>query len=171
MKGYAYIIIMVLLTFVAFSFALVLMGHLFTRKYNKKFRKLYSLFMGLSFREVFILSTTVLNMLIMFFFLLNVNYYYPIGFYMLIATNFLSCLFSFKFRIIVIDIIYTLISCAFLWLLMTIRNYYSYVGESTGILILVIIFIILIAVYTFFITVRKINYLINMHEKVEVNNG
>ena len=90
---------------------------------------------------------------------------------MLIATNFLSCLFSFKFRIIVIDIIYTLISCAFLWLLMTIRNYYSYVGESTGILILVIIFIILIAVYTFFITVRKINYLINMHEKVEVNNG
>ena len=55
MKGYAYIIIMVLLTFVAFSFALVLMGHLFTRKYNKKFRKLYSLFMGLSFREVFIL--------------------------------------------------------------------------------------------------------------------
>ena len=34
MKGYAYIIIMVLLTFVAFSFALVLMGHLFTRKYK-----------------------------------------------------------------------------------------------------------------------------------------
>ena len=167
MKNYGNIVLMVFIYFVGFSLLITLIGLLLTRKFNKKYHKLYILFMGLSFKEAFLLSTVFLNAILILYFIVNVSYFLPLGLYMIVVTNFLSCFFSFNIRVIIVDIIYTGISCSLLWLLMTLRNYQNYVGQNTYITILTIVFIILIVLYMLFITVRKINLLINIHRKTD----
>ena len=168
MKNYGNIVLMVFIYFVGFSLLITLIGFLLTRKFNKKFHKVYILFMGLSFKEVFLLSTVFLNAILIIYFLVNVNYFLPLGLYMIVVSNFLSCFFSFNFRVIIVDIIYTLISCGLLWLLLMVRNYQDYIGNIKYLNILIIVFIIMIVIYTLFITIRKINLLINIHRKVDV---
>ena len=167
MKNYGNIVLMVFIYFVGFSLLITLFGLLLTRKFNKKYHKLYILFMGLSFKEVFLLSTVFLNAILITYFVVNVDYFLPLGLYMIVVTNFLSCFFSFNFRVILVDIIYTGISCGFLWLLMTLSNYQDYVGKNNYLTVLTIVFIILIILYMLFITVRKINLLVNIHRKTE----
>ena len=163
MKNYAHIVLMVFVYFIIFSLLISLIGFLLTKKFNKKFYRFYILFMGLSFREVFLLATVFLNVVLIIYFIFNVNYFLPLGLYMIAVTNFLSCLLSFNIRLIIIDIIYTSILCGLLWLLMTIKNYQSYVGQNIYIKVLIIVFIIMIILYTLFITIRKINLLVNIH--------
>jgi len=168
MKNYANVILMVLIYFAVFSGLMIIVGFLFTKKFNKKFRKIYILFMGLSFQEAFLLSTTFLNLIIMIYFLINVNYFLPLGSYMIVVTNFLSCLFSFNIKIIIVDLLYTTVSCSLLWLLMTINNYHSYIGDNIYMSVLTIMFMMMIGLYLLFLTIRKINLLVNLHR---VNGG
>ena len=165
MKNYGNIVLNTFIYFVGFSLLITLIGLLLTKKINKKFHKFYILFMGLSFKEAFLLSTVFLNAILIIYFIVNINYYLPLGLYMIVVTNFLSCFFSFNIRVILVDIIYTGISCSFLWLLMTLSNYQNYIGKNDYLTILTIVFIVLIVLYMLFITVRKINLLVNIHRK------
>lgn len=150
--------------FAVFSISILLICYFFTRKFNSKYRKIYILFMGLSFREVFLIATTFISAILMIYFIINNEYYWPLGMYMITANCFLSCLFSLNYRVIIVDIIYTSISCCFLWLLMVIIKYYLYVGGEKYILSLILAFIIMIVVYTLFVATRKMNLLINIHK-------
>ena len=89
---------------------------------------------------------------------------------MIVAVNFLSCLFSFNFRIIMADIGYTGIACGLLWLLTTIIGYYNYLGSSKAVLVLISLLIIMIIVYSMFVMIRKVGLLVNLH-KGGVTNG
>lgn len=150
--------------FTVFSIFILVISYLLTRKFDQRFRKIYILFMGLSFKEVFLFATTFLNFLLMIYFIINVSYYWPLGFYMIVATNFLSCLFSFDIRVIMADICYTGIGCGLLWLLTTIISYYNYLGSSNAVLVLISLLIIMIIVYSMFVMIRKVGLLVNLHK-------
>ena len=160
----------VFMYFTVFSVFILIISYLLTRKFDKRFRKIYILFMGLSFKEVFLFATTFLNFLLMIYFIINVSYYWPLGFYMIVATNFLSCLFSFDIRVIMADICYTGIGCGLLWLLTTIIGYYNYLGSDSSVLVLISLLIIMIIVYSMFVMIRKVGLLVNLH-KGGVTNG
>ena len=129
MNDYAQVFKTIFMYFTVFSVLVLIVSYFLTRKFNKRFRKVYILFMGLSFREVFLFATTFLNTLLILYFVINVNYYWPLGLYMIAATNFLSCLLAFNIKIIIADVLYTSVSCGLLWLLTTIVNYYNYLGS------------------------------------------
>ena len=50
--------------FTVFSILILVISYLLTRKFDNRFRKVYILFMGLSFKEVFLFATTFLNQLL-----------------------------------------------------------------------------------------------------------
>lgn len=154
----------VFMYFTVFSIFILVISYLLTRKFDQRFRKIYILFMGLSFKEVFLFATTFLNFLLMIYFIINVSYYWTLGFYMIVATNFLSCLFSFDIRVIMADICYTGIGCGLLWLLTTIISYYNYLGSSNAVLVLISLLIIMIIVYSMFVMIRKVGLLVNLHK-------
>lgn len=165
------VIFMVLVCYIAFSSLILLFGLLITKKFNNKYRKIYSIFIGLTFREISLLSITFLNLVLVLYFLFNIGSFYPIGLIMIVVTNFFSCLLSFNVRLIIVDIIYTSVSCLLLWLLMVVNDYFNYVGFNNYILALIIIFSIMIIIYVIFITTRKLNLLINIHRKNGGYNG
>lgn len=160
----------VFMYFTVFSILILVISYLLTRKFDNRFRKVYILFMGLSFKEVFLFATTFLNQLLLIYFIININYYWPLGLYMIVSTNFLSCLFSFNIRVIMADIGYTSIACGLLWLLTTIISYYNYLGSNQSVLVLISLLIIMIIVYSMFVTIRKVGLLVNLH-KGGVTNG
>ena len=170
MKNYANILLTVFIYFVIFCFVVIILGFLLTKKYNKKYQKIYTLFTGLNFKEIFLLSTSFINLVFIIYYVINSMYFMPLGLYMIASLNFLSCLVSLNYRVILIDIIYTGISCSLIWLLMTVYNYYNYVGGNEYVLILIVVFIVLIILYALFITIRKINLIINIHKNREVRN-
>lgn len=155
--------------FTIFSIVILIVSYLLTRKFDKRFRKLYILFMGLSFKEIFLFATTFLNFLLMIYFIININYYWPLGFYMLVATNFFSCLFSFNIKVITADVLYTSVACGLMWLLTTIIGYYNYLGTDKYVLILIMLMILLIIVYSMFVMIRKVGLLINLHKGGVIN--
>jgi len=169
MNDYAQVFKTIFMYFTVFSVLVLIVSYFLTRKFNKRFRKVYILFMGLSFREVFLFATTFLNTLLILYFVINVNYYWPLGLYMIAATNFLSCLLAFNIKIITADVLYTSVSCGLLWLLTTIVNYYNYLGSDKYVLLLISLLIIMITVYSLFITIRKIWLLVNLHKGGVIN--
>ena len=171
MNNYANVVLMVFICFLIFSSGLFIIGYLITKKFNKRFNKIYTLLTGLGFREVFLVATTLFNLLLAIYFIYRINYFLPIGLYMIAATCFLSCFTAFNIRLIIIDIIYSGIECCLLWLLLMLNNYYNYIGTNKYILILMIIFIILIIIYALFVTIRKIYLLITMYKVGGEKNG
>ena len=159
----------VFMYFTVFSILVLVISYFLTRKFNQRFRKIYILFMGLSFREVFLFATTFLNALLMIYFIININYFWTLGLYMIISVNFLSCLFSFNLHVITADIMYTSVSCGLFWSLTMIINYYNYLGSDKYVLLLIMLLIILIIVYCLFITIRKVGLLVNLHKGGGVN--
>ena len=168
MRNSGTIIFMIFISFLLFSLVALIAGMLITKKFNIKYRKIYSIFMGLSFREVLLLSTILINLIVVLYFLMNIDTFVPIGLYALVALCFVFCIFSLNVKAIITNIIYTVVSGALLWLLMIISNYHDYIGSNTLVLALIIIFTLLIIVYVIFITVREINILVSMHK---INGG
>ena len=164
LKSNASIILMVFICFSILSCGLFFIGFMLTKKFNNRFNKIYTLLTGLSFREVFLIVTVILNLTLIFYFIFQISYFLPIGLYMIIATSFLACFVSFNIRLIITEIIYSSISACLLWLLLMLNNYYNYIGNNKYVLALIIIFIILIVIYAFFVTIRKINLLITMYK-------
>jgi hypothetical protein len=84
----------------------------------------------------------------------------------IIVTGIISCLVSFNAKIILNTIIHTAISVEVLWLLRVVDNYLKYVLYDTKILILRILFTIMIGIYIFFVTVRKMEISIKINNKI-----
>ena len=150
--------------FFAFIIFFLVLGMILTRKFNYRLRQFYTIFFGLSIREIILQSCIITNFLIGLYFIYDVNKFYPIGLLMIITVNVLSIFISFDFYTIFADIIYCVISLSLLWLLNVVVNYYDYMHDQT-VYYLLIFFSILILIYYIFITIRKIGILIKNHQK------
>ena len=137
-----------------FSFLFIILIF-FTKRYKDKYKNLYSLFLNLSKKDTFLLSTTVLNFLVVLFFLINIKSFLNIGIYAILIVNIYSCFFSFNFHVIISDIIYTTMSIMMLWVLNVVNNYSIYIITNNLTIILKILLMILIFVYSLFVLVRK----------------
>ena len=137
------------------SLVLFLICMLFTHNFKNRYRGFYAIFLGITKREIFIHVTNLLNLLILFYFLFNIQDFYTYGLFMIIFINLLSITFSFEFHIIIMDLIYTGISVALLMLLRLVNNYLLFVVYDKNINIIKILFMIMIVVYILYISIRK----------------
>lgn len=145
---FCYISIVALILFV--------IGFILTSKYKNKYRGFYAVFLGITKREIFIHVTSFLNCLLLFYFLFNINAFYRYGLIMIILINLLSCTFSFNFHIIIMDVVYTCISSLLFMILRLVNNYLVDVVFDYKVNILRVVFMILVAMYIVYITVRKL---------------
>jgi len=141
-----------------------LMCLIFTHKFKNRYRSFYAIFLGISKKEVLIHVTNLLNFLIMFYFLFNIEYFYTYGLIMIITINIISCIISFNPRIIIIDVIYTVISIILLLLLRLVNNYLVDIVFDSKINLLRIVFMIMIAVYVIFVAFRKMEVTVKTYK-------
>ena len=151
--------------FAAFALVFFILGLFLTKKFNYKLRKFYSIFFGLSFREVVVQACIICNLLLGLFFIYDIKSINSFGLIMIAAVNLILIIVSLNMHTILANIIYSSISISLLWLLSIVYEYYVYM-ESDTILYLIIAFIFLIILYYIFVTIRMIGILINNHQKI-----
>ena len=132
-----------------------------TRKYKDKKSNFYSLFLNLNARNVILLASTLLNFTFVFFLACFIKYYHPLIIYMLIINSIISIIICFDIQIIGYDIMYTIASVVMLKIFNLIYTYLSNIYYERIIFILGILFLIMIIVYSIFITIRKMEMIVN----------
>ena len=125
------------------------------KKYNNKYKNMYSILMNLPYRKIFQLAVAILNLLTILYFVIDITSISTIGIYSIIVINIYACLFSFNFHIILANIIYSSISILLLWILNIINNYMYYIVKNPFTISLKILLIILVVVYSVFVFIRK----------------
>lgn len=158
--GFRIFIYIVCLTILLFIFSYNL-----TKKYNRNYEKIYSLFFDVSKREALLQAASLLNLLLIVFFIIDINSLTNIYFYIIVFINVISCLLAFNFHFIITDIIYGSISIVLIYLLSLVNDYLKYINFNYFIFVLELLFILLIIIYAVFITFRKFEILLNIRMK------
>ena len=136
-----------------------------TKKYNDKYHNLYSLFMDISKKNIILESIVLLNFLVVFYFIFNIDNFSSIAFYLIIVINIISCFISFNFHIIISNIIYSGISVVLLWLLNLLNNYSKFILYDEKIMLVKILFIIMVIIFTLLVVVRQTEILIRTERR------
>ena len=157
----------IIVYFMAFTVFFLLLSIILTRKFNYKLKQFYSIFFGLSFREIVLQACIIIHFLLGLYFLYDIKSFNPIGIVMLITINIISFIIAFDLYTILTYLIYGIISIGLLWLLNIVVNYYEYMQDNV-VYYLLIIFSILIFIYMIFITIRKIGILLKKHKRLNM---
>ena len=137
-----------------------------TKKFNNKYRHIFAMFIDVDRSRTVLYASILLNFLLSLFFLLFIDKYDSFGMQIIIVAGIISCLVAFNARIILNTIIHTAITVEVLWLLRVVDNYLNYVLYDTKILVLRILFTIMIGIYIFFVTIRKIEISLKINNKI-----
>ena len=149
-----------------FIVVLAIILFLGTRKYKDKRTKFYSLFLNLNARSVILVATTLLNLTFILYLTLCVKYYDDFILYLLIANSVVSIIMSLDIHLVGYDILYTVISVIILKVFSLIYNYLDTIYYNRVIFVLGIVFLLMIIIYAFFITIRKIEIIIKKNKFV-----
>lgn len=149
-----------------FIVVLAIILFLVTRKYKDKRTKFYSLFLNLNARSVILVATTLLNLTFILYLTLCVKYYDDFILYLLIANSVVSIIMSLDIHLVGYDILYTVISVIILKVFSLIYNYLDTIYYNRVIFVLGIVFLLMIIIYAFFITIRKIEIIIKKNKFV-----
>lgn len=132
-----------------------------TKKYYKKFERIYSLFLNLNIRSVILIASSILNFTFILFFCFYIKGYNDFVMYLIIINTIISICVSLNIHIILFDILYTIITLVCLKLYYLVNIYINQIYYDKKILILGIIFMITILIYGLFIIIRKIELVLN----------
>lgn len=158
--------------FIFISIFIVILSIIFffaTKKYSKRKVKFLALFVNLDRKNIILISSFLLNFTLVAFFAVKSDNFNNMVIY-LIATNvIISCIVSLKLKIILSNIIYSLISCFSLKIINLVYTYLTNIYYDRLTFILAIIFILMVIVYQLFITFR-LTEMILKYNKLEVGN-
>ena len=155
--------------FVIFIAILSVLLYFLTKKYNEKKLKLYAIFLDMSKREVLLISTIILNILISVFLVVNINNYDSIYIDVILINSIIFITLSFKFKLMFLEAFYTSSLAVIIRLLFLVNSYLKNVYYDKLILVLEIIFIVLIIIYVLFMNIRKFEILVNNNKYVRRN--
>lgn len=138
--------------------------YLFTKKFNQRYKNFYSSFFNITIREILLKATTLLNFLLILYFVFDISSFSKFGWIILLVTNIYSCILSLNVSVIISNIIYTSISIILLWLLEIVHNYTYFILYDSYTVFLKILFMILIIVYAIFISIRREELLLKKYK-------
>lgn len=147
------------------TFILFIIGLLFTRKFNNKYRNIYALFIDVNKGLSTLYASILLSFLLSIFFLIFIDKYDTFGIYMIIVAGIISSIISFNLKFIINNTIHTFITAALLWLLRVVNNYLEFVMFDTKVLVLKYLFMFVIFIYITFVSIRKVEICIKLSNK------
>jgi len=165
-------LLLVLNLYIFFSIiviALSLFLFFYTKKYSEKKVKIFGLFLDLSKIDCIILGTSLLHLIISVYCLFNISNYGLLFMAMIIFNSLISIVLSFNLHLIIAEVIYTSITLLVLTLLNLINTYLDKINYDTLTHVLSIVFMIAISVYLLFISVRKLELVLNKNKYVRRN--
>ena len=143
---------------------------LFTKKFNNKYKKFYSMLFDLPVNAVFVQATILLNFLLILYFLFDIESYLFFGMYAIGFVCLFACLFAFNFHVIFASMLYYCVSMFLLWILSMVSDYLNYVLQSFSTFALKTTFILFIIVYVLFITIRMEEIVITNYKSRRLKN-
>ena len=146
-----------------FCFLFFIVSMFVTRRFNNRYRKFYSIFLDLGKKDAFLYATLFLNFLLVMYFFIDISSFYYIGIYMILFVNILASLFFGNLYLILVNAFYCVVSINLLWLLSMINTYLVDVILDKNILYLKYLLIVLIILYTIFMSIRKLEIILNLH--------
>ena len=149
--------------------ALSIFLFLYTKKYSQKKVRIFGLFLDLNKVDSIMIATNLLHFIISVYCLFNISNYGLLFVAMLVFNSLISIVLSFNLHLMIAEVIYTSITLLVLTLLNLINTYLSKINYDMMTHILSIIFIITIGVYLLFISVRKLELVLNKNKYVRRN--
>ncbi len=155
--------------FVVFLIILSIFASFSTKNYKEKRIKFYALFLNMSRREVVLMSSCVLSLLIVFYIILNISKLDNTMMYLLLANCIVFVLLSFNFRMTIVDLLYSSSMVLVLRLLYLVDSYLTNIYFDSTIYWLKVIFMILILLYSFLANLRKYDLVLTSNKYVRRN--
>lgn len=143
--------------FIFVSIFIIVLAILFffaTKKYSKKKVKLFSLFASLNNRSIILLSSFILNFTLIAFYAVATQHFNSLIVYLIIINNIVAMVVSLNYRVIISNVLYSVISIFSLKIINLVFNYLSLIYYDRLTFILGVIFVLMIIVFEMFITVR-----------------
>ena len=141
-----------------------------TKKYNKKRVKFFALFVNLNRKGIILISSFILNFTLVSYFAVKSLYFNNLIIYIIAINVIISCIVSLKPRLIISNIIYSLISVFSLKIINLVYNYLFNIYYDKLTFILSIIFVLMLIVYELFITFR-LTEIVLKYNKMEVQKN
>ena len=148
-----------------FSFIGIVFVNIITRKYNDKLHNLYSLFIDISKRSIFMETIFLLCFAILFYYSIYNDDYGNVPIYLIGILTIISSFIAFNFRMIIANIVYGAVSCCLLWLLDLLNKYLSYVIYSMDVVILKILFVVMVILFAILMLVRQTELLMENNRR------
>ena len=127
-----------------------------TIKYKKRKLKTLAIFASLSKRNIVLISTIVLNFLIVIYFLFQIKNYSDVVTYLIIVNGVISIITSLNIHMLLSTILYSAISILSLKIVSLTYNYLANIYYDRMTFILACIFILLLVVYEIYVTFRQV---------------
>lgn len=150
-------------------FLISLIMFIYTRKYSQKKIKFLGLFLDLSKTDSIILSSTLLNLLLTIYCVCNISEFGILLATMFIVNALATILVCFNLHIIIAEVVYTSITVVILTLLNLVNTFLTQVNYDKMTHILSIVFLCAIVVYTFYVSVRKLELVLKKNRFVRRN--
>ena len=131
-----------------------------TNKYSVKHNRFYYLLFGLNYKTIIIFSTCLLNFILSFYYLFNVESFTTV----LYATIFLSiieCIFASNIYYIFINGLFMTILLYLYYVFLILNNYMELIYINNVLILLKTLFIIAIVMFSFYTIIRKSEVLLN----------
>ena len=142
-------------TFVLFIVILSVFAYYSCKKYNEKRVKFYALFLNLTKREILLISSCLINVMLVLFLVMNISVFDSFTQTLLIINTILFVILAFNLRLMFIDIIYTGSMVLVLRLLFLVDSYLANVYFDQLVYSLKVVFMALIVSYCLISNVRK----------------
>lgn len=152
---------------VVFLISLILF--IYTRKYSQKKIKFLGLFLDLSKTDSIILASTLLNLLLTIYCVCNISEFGILLATMIIVNALATILVCFNLHLIIAEVVYTSITVVILTLLNLVNTFLTEVNYDKMTHILSIVFLCTIVVYTFYVSVRKLELVLKKNRFVRRN--
>lgn len=165
-------LLLILDLYIFFSIIVVALSiflFLYTKKYSEKKVRIFGLFLDLSKIDSIILGTNLLHFIVSIYCLFNISNYGLLFMAILICNSLISVVLSFNLHLIIAEVVYTSITLLVLTLLNLINTYLDKINYDTMTHVLSIVFMITIGVYLLFISVRKLELVLNKNKYVRRN--
>ncbi len=157
------------LIFIVFTILFSFFAYFSPKHYKEKRIKFYALFLNLHMREIVLISSSLLNLLLVFFIVMNIEVFDLFTVYLLVINTILFVVISLNPRLIMLDVLYTGSMVLILRLLYLVDAYLNNVYFDKSVYALKAIFMVLILCYCLLSNMRKYELIILSNKYVRRN--
>lgn len=134
---------------------LILILLLTTTKYKDKYKNIYSMFMDLSFKDIVLYSTIILNFIYIIYFVVHPELFNDYGLYLIILNTIISIIFRHKLLSSIVDILLVVLTYVMFDIMNLVDQYMQTIYISKEIKAARILFSIFFVLFILYVTIRK----------------